>query len=184
MATLARRRLGQASHFLDLAQQHSGDRERFTTYFETFVVFGRSVLHVLRNEADVAGVFTCFEAEWNALEKEALPDFFRWNRDFVLKEGVMGAGTRAEYAATLTTTVTAIATVMLEVRRADGTIEEPVMYPAPAPQSQSEPADTAEVTGCYLFTEGPFKDQEVFGVCRQYLARLAQAIDVAEKCGA
>lgn|GEM_PF-6613211 len=73
-----------------LAQQHSGDRERFMTYFEAFVVFGRSVLHVLRNAVDVAGVFSCFAPEWNVLGRAALPEFFRDNRDIVLREGVEG----------------------------------------------------------------------------------------------
>lgn len=183
MATLARKRLGQAAHFLDLAQQHSGDRKRFTTYFEAFVVFGRSVLHVLRTEVDVAGVFTCFAAEWSALGKEALPDFFRGTRDIVLKEGVVGTGTRAEYAVTFAATATVIATLTLEVHRADGTVERPVVEPPPAATTQDPPAEAAEVVGRYFFTEGPFKDAEVFGVARQYLDRLARAIHVAENCG-
>lgn len=184
MATLARRRLRQAAHFLDLAKQHSGDRERFTTYFEAFVVFGRSVLHVLRNEVDVAGVFTCFAAEWGALGREALPNFFRGTRDIVLKEGVVGTGTRAEYAVTLTASATVIGTLTLEVHRADGTVERPVVEPPPAATTQDQPTEAAEVMGRYFFTEGPFKNEEAFGVARQYLDRLARAIQVAENCGA
>ena len=105
MATSARERLSRAEHFLDLTQQHSADRERFTIYFETFVVYARSVLHVLKNEVDAAGVFACFEPEWNRLAREALPQFFRDSRDIVLKEGGVATETRAEYAVTLTATL-------------------------------------------------------------------------------
>lgn len=185
MAALARRRLSRAELYLDLAEQRSADREQFSAHFETFVVYGRSALPVLKKEVDAAGVFACFKPEWKALWEEALPTFFRDARDTVLKVGVEGAGRRAEYAVTLTATARPIGRLTLVVHRADGSVARPpVVEQPPAETTQNQPTEAAEVVGRYFFTEGPFKDQEVFRVGRQYLARLAQAIQVAENCGA
>jgi len=184
MVTLARKRLSRAKHFLALAQQHSADRERFTTYFETFVVYGRSVLHVLKMEVDGAGVSKCFEDERNALGAEALPQFFRGTRDTVLKLGSNGTRQRAEYSDVVTVGLYLGDTAIIEVTRADGSVETQVIPPPPMPEAQSKPADAAEGSTRFFFTEGQFKNQDLSGVGRQYLHRLAQAIDVAERCGA
>ena len=187
MATLAKRRLDRAQLYLDLAHQHSADRAVFTAHLETFVAYSRSVLHVLKDEVDAAGVFKCFETEWDALRREPLPEFFRNMRDTVLHNGVEGARARGEFVEVLAPARFTIEgyPASLEVRRADGTIEkDTTQEPPPAQVAESKPVDTGEASARYFFVEGDFKDQEVFSVCQQYLTRLAQAIQVAEKCGA
>lgn len=189
MVTLARKRLARAEHFLDLAQQHAVDRERFLIYFETFAVYARSVLNVLKEEVDAAGVFTCFEPEWKTLGTEALPEFFRGARNIVLKEGVEGAGTRGEFVLNAEPGAYTLEgyDLAMEIHRADGTAEvekRAAREPTQSPVVESKVASTAGASARYFLRGGPFANQEVFGVCQQYLTRLAQAIRVAENCGA
>jgi hypothetical protein len=123
------------------------------THFEAFVAFARSILHVLKNEVDEAGVFTCFEPEWNAVGNETLPGFLRDTRNIVLKEGVEGTGKRAEYTEVVTNGLLLRDWTVVEITRGDGTVGTRSEPPTPASEALGKTAYTAEGSARYFFTE-------------------------------
>lgn len=183
MATRARRRLGQTEHFLQLAESNARDRSLFTTYLEVFVAFGRSVIHVLRNESEEADAWICFKSEWDALGQEPLPKFFQDTRDMILKEG-KAADAHAMYSVSLSSGlyVTEGLGTSVMVTRADGTIETTEVPPAPETRTILETLTENSVR--YYFAADALKGQDVIAACHQYVERLQKAIVAAEKCGA
>jgi len=90
MAQRSSEQLKKAEGFLRLAEEQSETPDLFRLFFEVFIAFARSVIHVLKKEVEKASVWTCFEPEWKRLGTEQLPEFFRKSRNLLLKEGTKG----------------------------------------------------------------------------------------------
>lgn len=186
MAILARRRLKQASYFLEQAETTVLDRDIFAANLEAFLAFGRSAADILGREVGQAGANTraCFERTRDALAKEPL----RSMGNMVLHEGKDSARAEHELVASEGLYVVSGFSIEAFITRADGTTEiAERQSEIPKPIATKVPTANAtkvERSVRYFFTKGPLRDQEVLAQCRDYLQRLEQAIIEAERCGA
>ena len=75
----------RAQQFLNLAKKCSAsERDQYEMFLEAAIVFGRSALHRLQSQArDDPN----WKEWWDNLRKDEAVEFFRTERDYLLKEG-------------------------------------------------------------------------------------------------
>jgi hypothetical protein len=90
-SSVARTALPKARFFLDRAgRSHPARGSAFEYQLEATIVFARSLLHLLQTEYDKR---PGWKPWWDTLAGDPAVEFFRRNRDFILKEGPIGQRT-------------------------------------------------------------------------------------------
>lgn len=103
-STSPRTPLQRAREFLARAERLTGnDRREFDDYVQAAIVFGRSVYHYLDSLAEAANAEATYRAWFRAKKKamasDAVLEFFRRERDMMLKERTEGVRRRVTTSA-------------------------------------------------------------------------------------
>lgn len=199
--SIARRTLQRALFFLTQARSVGvEDRVSFLHYFESAIVFGRSVTFHLQSEyAHSTGFESWYRGQQERMRADSLARFFVDKRNFVLKEGQLSIGKHADIEIHATVKLSTSVHVLVSrgqpwYRRSSRILVEDMLRPLRGrlnewrKQRHRARADMARargrqatVTQSLRFADETWRDQPALELLERYLRGLEPLVSEAER---